>query len=130
MAAIILETDTTLDTLNGDSTCLQCLSDSQIKIAQIWFMAQLLKLAGGADYTALADLTAAAKCFKCVPDKTLDAFDAATWAAAAASAGLPEATLAAFMEAIKCWMCLDPKTVRAAFTLLLNLLSKEITVIT
>lgn len=87
-------------------------------------MAQTLKLLGGTDYTNVNTMSSAAKCFKCEPDSTLVAFEAQEWIDIAVKAGLslggtPESVTTEFNALFKCWKCLDPKTTKAAHTLLL-----------
>lgn len=113
----------TISNLTSASKCFNCLSQSQKKIATIFFMAQTLKYLDGTDLTNVNTLSDAVKCFKCESDSALDSFEAATMAIAAESAGMPEMTLAQFQAAIKCWLCLDPKTVKAAYVLLAGELS-------
>lgn len=115
--------------VNNESPCLRCLSPSQTELAIVWAMAQLLKYDGGADYTNLADLTKAVKCYKCEPDSVLKTFELNSWLDEAAVAGLPAMTQAQFNDAIKCWTCLDPKTVKAAYTFLIHLLIKRIVLV-
>lgn len=123
---------TTVDppaSVNNAEPCFRCLSPSQNDIGIIWAMAQLLKYDGGTDYTNLADLTKAAKCYKCEPDSVLKNFELNAWLNEAAVAGLPALTQAQFTAAIKCWQCLDPQTVKAAYTVLLLALIKRIVLV-
>lgn len=122
--AVILSDPCSISTLSSESPCIQCLSPSQKKILMIWSMAQLLNLKGGGDYTNVNTLSSAAKCYKCEPDSTLQAFQAQSWLDLAVKAGLslggtPETVTTEFNALFKCWKCLDPKTVDAAYTLLL-----------
>lgn len=132
MATIIPPRETTVDppaSVNNASPCLRCVSPSMNDIAIIWAMAQLLKYDGGTDYTDLATLTAAVKCYKCEPDSVLKNFELQSWLAEAATAGLPAMTQAEFTAALKCWQCLDPQTVKAAYTFLIDLLIKRIVLV-
>lgn len=130
MAQIIIPPrENTVDppaSVNNADPCLRCISPSQTEIAIIWAMAQLLKFDGGTDYTNLSDLTTAVKCYKCEPDSVLKTFELKSWLDEAAVAGLPALTQEEFTAAIKCWMCLDPQTVKAAYTFLIALLIKRI----
>lgn len=130
--AAIPPRETTVDppaSVNNEAPCLRCLSPTQTELAIVWAMAQLLKYDGGTDYTNLSDLTKAVKCYKCEPDSVLKTFELNSWLDEAAVAGLPAMTEAEFNAAIKCWQCLDPKTVKAAYTFLLALLVKRIVLV-
>lgn len=132
MAIISLPPNSTVDppaSVNNESPCLRCFSPSQTQIAIIWAMAQLLKYDGGTDLTNLADLTSAVKCYKCEPESVLKTFELNSWLDEAGVAGLPALTQAQFIDAIKCWECLDPKTVKAAYTYLLGLLVKRLVLV-
>lgn len=119
MVYIPLSDPCSVATLTDDSSCIQCYSGPEKDIVKIWAMAQLLKLLGGTDVTDVDDLVDTVKCYKCESDLTLKGFEAAIWLNAAAELGLAPLTELQFSEVIKCWKCLDQKTVKAAHTLLL-----------
>lgn len=113
--------------LEQSGKCFNCLSKSEKKIFEIWLWAQLLKQLTGTDLTNVDTLSRTVACLKCEPDFMLDSFETAIARDAAVTAGaIADQTINQLRAAIKCWMCLDPKTVRAAHTYLLCQLAKQL----
>lgn len=95
-----------LDQLISDSSCLNCLSESEKKSAYLYYLAQALNAEGGTDYTDLNTLREAVQCW-CVGGQVLDSFKARVAINSAVNSGALEAapTIAEVREAIKCWNC-------------------------
>lgn len=107
-----------IDNLNADAKCLNCFSKTEKQAALVYWLAQALKAAGGADYTNINDLETAVACLKCEPTFMLDSFDVAIAQGLAENEGASSLTVTQLRAAIKCWVCADPKVLRTAETLL------------
>lgn len=121
VAVIVLAAITdpcSIDNLNADAKCLNCFSKTEKQAALVYWLAQALKGAGGADYTNINDLEDAVKCLKCEPTFMLDSFDVAIAQSLALNEGADDLTVTQLRAAIKCWVCADPKVLRTAETLL------------
>ncbi len=95
-----------LDQLISDSSCLNCLSESEKQDAYLVYLAKALLAAGGTDYTDINTLREAVKCW-CVGGQVLDSFKTRVAINSAVNAGAIDAapTTAEIREAIKCYHC-------------------------
>lgn len=95
-----------LNDLIADSSCLNCLSESEKQAAFLYYTAQALNELGGTDYTNLNTLREAVQCW-CVGGQVLDSFKARVGINLAVNSGALEAapTIDEVREAIRCWNC-------------------------
>lgn len=95
-----------LDQLISDSSCLNCLSQTEKENAFLYYLAQTLYAQGGTDYTDINDLRAAIQCW-CVGGPVLDSFKTriAINAAVGTRAIATAPTIAELRDAVKCWDC-------------------------
>lgn len=109
-----------LSTIRTNSKCYDCLSKHEKLALKVYFMAQILNLVGGQDYTDPDELLEATACFKCEPEFALDSFEVDIWkrsfeAVSRESAG----TIGEQRALIKCLACVDDKALKAAYIALL-----------
>lgn len=95
-----------LDQLIADSSCLNCLSESEKKSAYLYYLAQALLSEGGTDYTDLNTLREAIQCW-CVGGQVLDSFKTRIAINSAVNSRAIDSapTIAEVRDAIKCWNC-------------------------
>lgn len=95
-----------LSQLVTDSSCLNCLSESEKKDAFLYYLAKALAGEGGTDYSDINTLREQISCW-CVGGQVLDSFKARVAINAAVNSGGVESTptVAEIREAIKCWKC-------------------------
>lgn len=105
--------------------CYTCFSQSERLQLKVWFLGKLLEQLEEEtfDFTTMIQEVS---CYACEPKSVLDAFEVASLQAAASSAGATEGgvdvgdmTAAELKEAIKCYPCVSPKLMQAAYTWLL-----------
>ena len=105
-----------LTTLSTAAKCFDCLSQTEKLLLRTWFLAQAVKGLGGADLTNINTQRSTVACFTCEPDfrigSMLVAIDQRTALNAGASVNLSISQLRA---AIKCGVCGEQKTNRAAY---------------
>lgn len=122
---VILTDPCSLSELQKKQACYTCFSKSERLQLKVWFLGKLLEQLENEAFDFTATIQEMA-CFGCEPDSVLDAFEVASLQAAADSAGATEEgidvgdmTAAELKAAIKCYPCVDPKLMRAAYTWLL-----------
>ncbi len=95
-----------LNTLISESACYDCLSDSEKRSAFLYLLSKTLAAEGGTNYSNLADLRTAVKCY-CGLGSRIESFKARVAQDLAVRSGaFPSApTIAAIRAAIKCWKC-------------------------
>jgi hypothetical protein len=95
-----------LTQLISDSSCLNCLSETEKKSAYLYYLAKALLASGGTDYTDLNTLREAVQCW-CVGGQVLDSFKTRMAINIAYSLRGISATptVAEIRDAIKCWPC-------------------------
>lgn len=124
LAAITMPDPCSLNTLTASSKCFNCLSATEKLALKDWLMAQALAAMGGTDLTNANDLIDAAKCFACEPKFVLESMDVAVAKYLAEQAGARvDLTISELRAQIKCLVCTDPKTLKAAETILFCKLS-------
>ena len=116
-----------LGTLSTAAKCFDCLSATEKLALKVRFMAEALKLAGGADLTNINKLKQTVACLGCESDFRLDSMEVAVWQNLAVNFGasLPSG-IAALRALIKCVPCGEQKSQRAAFLYLLCQLSNNV----
>ena len=112
--------------LTARSKCFQCLSKTEKLAAKIFVMAEALKGLTGQDYTNVNALTQITACYKCEADSVLDGFEISIFKTLAMASGtIGDLSASQIVAASKCWRCMDPKAMRAAYLFLLNELIED-----
>ena len=95
-----------LTQLIDDSSCLNCLSESEKQSAFVYYLAKALAGSGGTDYSDINTLREAVACW-CVGGQVLDSFKARVAINAAVASGevAETPTIAEVKDAIRCWNC-------------------------
>jgi hypothetical protein len=83
---------------------------------RVWFLAQALKASGGTDFTNVNTLLNYVACLGCESDFALDSIETyiAEETAVDNGASFTGMGIADFRKAIKCFVCSNPKLLRAA----------------
>lgn len=108
-----------INSLSNASKCFDCLSATEKRGLQVYFLAQALKSAGGADLTVNTVRNKAVACLACEADFRLDSFLCAVYQKRAAAAGASvNLTIAQLRAQIRCHPCGQTKLDRAAIVYL------------
>jgi hypothetical protein len=101
-----------LNNLVQNATCWDCLSKTEKKEVEVYFLALALKALGGEDYTNINTLRQGVACY-CVPDARLDSFDVVVAQTLCAAVGGPTLTVTAAKAAVTCWCNLEERELHA-----------------
>lgn len=107
--------------LQDDKPCFDCLDENRKNILLLWFMYKLAE-AKGIQVLDISEVGQAVSCYKCYPEPDLKSFELDIWRKAASAAGatvdgvdVGDLTVDELMALVKCWLCLKPSQVRAAY---------------
>lgn len=99
--------------------CFDCLSETEKLNAKVWFMVEAYRLATGTDLRNVNTRRRLVECLACLPDFRLDSVEVAIWQTLAEGLGYSQLTIAQLKDRIKCSICGEQKTTRAAYLYLL-----------
>ena len=108
-----------INSLSTAAKCFDCLSATEKRALQVYFLAQALKSYGGADLTSSLVRNKAVACLACEPDFRLDSFMTAVYQKGAAFAGASvDLTIAQLRAKVSCHPCGQTKLDRASLVYL------------
>lgn len=111
-----------LGDLLAASHCFHCLSQKQKLAVKLWIMATINKAEAGEDFTTPNLMSEVTSCWKCEPSAILDSVEVAIFRELGIDLGAisPTMTTQEMVNQSKCFMCMDPIAMRAAYAFILH----------